>query len=237
MTALDLISSSLRLLGVLATGENASASEAKDGLVSLNDLIDSWSTQNLLIPNKVSETFPLVVGQKTYTMGAGGNFNTSRPQRIENALIQFTGNNPVLDMPMKLLNQDEYSSILLKTQESTFPMYLYSDNAYPLTNISVWPVPDAANNIVLYSWKPLASLAALTTSPSLPPGYGRALRYNLAVELAPEYGKQIPPSVEAIAMESKAEIKRMNFAPQYLQVDRALRAKPAVWNWLTGEPT
>ena len=92
----------------------------------------------------------------------------------------------------------------------------------------------AVNTLVLDSWKPLSTLAALTTSLSLPPGYERALRYALALELAPEYGRQVSEIVMAAAVESKAAIKRMNIAPAYLQVDDALRARPAAWNWMTG---
>lgn len=237
MTGQDLLTSSLRILGVLASGESPSANEANDGLVSLNSLIDSWSNESLLITSRVREVFPLVPSQQTYTMGVGGNFNTSRPQAIENALIQLTSNNPVIEIPMGILNKDQYAGVTLKTLLSTYPLYIYCDENYPLANISVYPVPQTNNNLVLYSWKPLTNVASLTTALSLPPGYERALRYNLAIDLAAEYGRQVPEVAAAIATEAKAAIKRMNIGPQYLQVDDALMAKPSVWNWMTGEPT
>lgn len=238
LTASGLIASSLRVLGVLANGENPSANEQSDALTALNQLIDTWSTQQLLIPSKIREVFPLVAGQQTYTMGVGGTFNTTRAMKIENALIQLESNSPLIEIPMRILTKEEYASIILKTMESTFPLYLYDDGAYPLNNISVWPVPNAGvNNLVFYSWKPLAEFATITTQVSLPPGYERALKYALALELAPEYGKAISELTMALAVDSKADIKRMNYRPHYLQVDQELRAKPAVWNWMTGEPT
>jgi hypothetical protein len=238
LTAGQLIASSLRVIGVLASGETPTANEQNDALTAFNDLIDAWSTQQLLIPNKEREVFPLVASQQTYTMGTGGNFNTSRPQMIENALIQLAQNSPVLEIPMGVLTKEQYQAVILKTTTSTFPLYLYNDQAYPLSNINVWPVPNTAvNNLVLYSWKPLSTLSTINTALSLPPGYERALKFALAVELAPEYGKAIPDSVAILAVESKADIKRMNFKPYYLQVDQEIRAKPAVWNWMTGEPT
>lgn len=236
-TARDLIEGSLRLIGALASGESASASEAANGLTSLNDLIDAWSTELLLIPNKVREEFALTGNQQTYTMGTGGDFDTTRPQKIEDALIQFTANVPVLELPMKILNTPEYAGIFLKEITSKFPTLLYSDNAFPLANITVWPVPDNATySLVLYSLKALTSLANLSTSLSLPPGYQRALRYALAIDLAPEYGKTPSPVVIAIADQAKAEIKRMNAEPRYLRVDDALVGKSKVWNYRTGEP-
>lgn len=236
-TASQLIADSLRILGVLASGETPSATEQSDALRSLNDLIDSWSNEQLLIPNKVREVFPLVAGQQTYTMGSGGNFNTTRAQRIENALIQLAQNSPVLEIPMAVLTKEQYQAIILKTLESTFPLYMYAEGTYPLDNLNFWPVPNTAvNNVVLYSWKPLADLANINTSLSLPPGYERALKYGLAIELSSEYGKTPSDTTVALAIESKAEIKRMNFRPEFLQVDKELRAKPAVWNWMTGDP-
>lgn len=235
MTGRDLIASSLRLIGALASGDSLASAEATDGLAALIQLMDSWSTESLLIPNKVREVFSLTADKQTYTMGTGGDFNTARPMEIEQAMVQLPGTSPVAEIPIKILIQAEYARITQKTIESTFPLYLYSDDNYPLANLSFWMVPNQTVSIALYSWKPLTALT-LDTAISLPPGYERALKYALALDLAPEYGKQLQDIVVLTANESKAAIKRMNSKPRYLQVDEALRSKPAVWNWLTGEP-
>lgn len=236
-TARDIVVGALRLLGASASGEALGAAEATDGLSAFNDMLDSWSTEKLLIPNKVREVFALIAGQSAYTIGTGGNFNTSRPTEVENALLQVTSSSPALEIPMKILTKDQYAGILLKTLQSTYPLYLYAEGTFPLETINVWPVPSGADNIVLYSSKQLANLTDINTALSLPPGYNRALRFNLAIELAPEYGKAASAEIVEIASQSKANIKRMNSKKKYLQVDEALRAKPAVWNWMTGEPT
>jgi hypothetical protein len=238
MTARELIDGSLRLLGVLASGETASNNEANDALEALNDLLDLWSTQRLIIPNSVRETFPLVSGQQTYQMGTLGDFATSRPQKIEQALVQDPSQSPVLELPMTILNQAEYAAIALKATTSTYPLYLFNDDAFPRTSINVWPVPSASGyNIVLYSWKPLGGIANLTDELQLPPGYYLTLKYNLALHLAPEFGKPIPEIVASIAQSSKGDIKRMNTKPAYLQADEALVGRGGTWNWLTGGTT
>ena len=56
----------------------------------------------------------------------------------------------------------------------------------------------------------------------LPPGYERALRYALAVELAPEFGKTPSPIVLSTAAESFGLIKSRNAQPQYLYFDATL---------------
>jgi hypothetical protein len=237
MTARDLISGSLRLIGAVASGDVPSADEANDALTILNQLIESWSTEELLIPNKVRESFPLVAGQKIYTMGPGGNFNTTRPQLIETAIIQVTTVTPVAELPIKILTKEQYAGIVVKDVQSTISTFLYAEGTYPLETINLWPVPLYVYNLILYSWKPLAQLATLDSAITLPPGYMRALRYALGIEIAPEWGRPVSADIMQLAIESKATIKRMNTKPVLLRVDEALTATPAVWNWMTGEPS
>lgn len=235
-TVADLINSTLRLIGVLASGEVPTANEQNDVFLSLNDMIESFSTENLIIPAKIREVFNITASKETYTMGPGGDFDTTRPQLIENALIVPTGTNPELELPMTIFNVDQYADILVKTIQSSIPLYLYNDNANPLCNISLWPVPSVSTQIVLYSWKPLASFATVNDVVVLPPGYKRMLRYNLAVEIAPEFGKtNLDEKVLAIALQSLGNVKRMNQRPQLLGLDAALLNKGTAFNWITGD--
>ena len=235
MTGLDLINGAMRLIGVLASGETAPSDDVNDALTTLNNLLDSWSAESLIAFPVLREVFPMSsIGlQQTYTWGTGGNLNSIYPMRIQKALIQLSGSTPAIEFPMTILNVDQYSEVILKTLTSNFPLFCYIDDAYPKRNVNVWPVPtDSTNALVFYSVKPLTS-AALNTSFSLPPGYLRALQYGLAVDLAPEYGKLVPPTVAAVAIESLAAIKRNNKKPVYLGIDSALRGMPAVYNWRT----
>lgn len=60
------------------------------------------------------------------------------------------------------------------------------------------------------SVKQLSEPAALTTELHFPPGYMRAFAYNLAMEIAPEFGVEPSPQVMRIAMTSKRNLKRIN---------------------------
>jgi hypothetical protein len=68
----------------------------------------------------------------------------------------------------------------------------------------------------------LTRLCSVSDEVSLPPGYSDALAYNLAVALAPEYGR----NANAVVMEKAAEalviIKRANFEPSLLSCDMGL---------------
>lgn len=235
-SGLQLIEGAARLIGVLAEGEALSSQSANDALNTLNDLLDSWSNESLIAFPVIRDVFALSsVGlAQTYTWGASATLNSARPQTIKKALIQLTGTNPPIELPMEIMTVEQYSTVVLKTLQSNFPLYCYIDDAYPNRNVSVWPVPtDSTNSLVFYSVKPLVDISTLTTTLSLPPGYQRALRYALAIDLAPEYGVQAPDSVIAIAEQAKAAIKRTNTKPLYLTMDSALAGKPAVYNWRT----
>jgi hypothetical protein len=74
----------------------------------------------------------------------------------------------------------------------------------------IYPVPTRALEWHFISVEELSRPATLATSLTFPPGYLRAFRYNLAVELAPEFGVEPSPTVVRIAMTSKRNLKRIN---------------------------
>jgi hypothetical protein len=81
------------------------------------------------------------------------------------------------------------------------------DNAFPLATIRLYPVPDQNYTLFIQSEKELAQFT-LDQVVSLPAGWERALIYNLAIELAPEYGQEVNQAVFSIAMNAKMLIMR-----------------------------
>ena len=234
-TARDLIKASLRLIGASASGETPSAEESTEGLSSLNDMIESWSNEDLLIPSITREVFPLSASTRRYSMGASGDFNTTRPMMVETVLIQESGTNPVSELPMRIMTSNEFASIQVKDTQSTIPTYVWVEYSNPLIYLNFYPVPSEAKNVVIYSQKALSTISNLSTELTFPPGYNRALKYNLALEIAPEYGMQISPDIQRIAMEAKANIKRKHTKPQYLYADAAVLGQGGTFNYLTGD--
>lgn len=235
MTGRDAVAASLRLLGVLASGETSSAAEATDGLSALNRMLGSWSAEGSMVPFKVREEFTLTPGTASYTMGPSGVFNTTRPIDIERATIEIQSSTPVSEYPVRIVTIAEWAAIGLKDLASDVPTDLYPEGTYPLETLNLYPVPSVANKLVLYSMKALTAIATLDTAVSLPPGYDRAIIYNLAVELAPEYGKAVPDTVAMVAMESKATLMRLNDKPRYLGMDSALVSNGYRFDILRGD--
>lgn len=214
----DLLKSSMRLVGAIATGETPTADEANDALLVLNDMLENWSTETLSVWGSSNQTFALVPGQATYTIGPLGNWNTDRPQDIDDAYMTFSG----VDFPVVVINQEQYNEINLKTMQQPIVERLLYVNEFPLGRVTVWPVPTQANNITLTMNRILDFPVALTDVLTGPPGFVKAIRYCLAVELGPEFGIEASPTVVSVAADAKADYKRANMPMVVAQYDAAL---------------
>lgn len=226
MTARDLIKSALKLGGVLAVGESPSAEEVNDALVSLNDMLDSFSNENLMIVTNSIEDFATIGGQSSFTMGPGGDFDTVRPMGIDAAgyLIPASGANP-LERPLDVYSIDEWRLIGIKGMQSTIPHGIFVETEFPLVKINFWPIPSIAQSVRIYSHKQLTNFATLDSVVTLPPGYNQLLKYNLWIVLADEFGREITPSVSAIANKSKAVVKRTNIKRRTMRTDAGVQQR------------
>ena len=213
-TALDLISSSLRLCNVLAAGEVCPIDTANDALQVFNDMVDSWNTMRLAIFTTRSDDFPLVLGQQSYTLGPGGDFDFPRPPRIDgmSAILLYDPSNPV-EVPIVMYTVDQWQNqVPVKEVTGSFPLICYDDGGFPLRTLNMWPIQSTGvvNNVRIYSWQALTGAAALNTVISVPPGYRQAFRFGLAVLLGAEFNAAVPPLVSTIAVQSLALIKSLN---------------------------
>jgi len=212
-TAQNIIDRALRLIGALASGESPTTAESNDGLTALNSMISSWQTEKLNVYAFVDTAFTMSNGDASYTVGPSGNFNlTPRPPTIENCYIRAND----IDYPVELIDKDKWLSIPDKTSDSDIAIYAYYEPTLSTGTLQLWPVPNTAYSLHIVTWTTLAELASLSTSITLPQGYQRALEYNLAIELSPEYQLPVPPAVTSIAVEAKAAIKRINNRPMLM---------------------
>lgn len=221
MTVRDIIKGSLRLIGALAAGETPTAEEQQDAISAMRGMLDSWSTDGFTVQYRVREELTLVSGTGSYTIGTSGTFNTARPIEIEQATIKDESASPAIEMPLDLITLAEFAQIQSKSSQG-IPEKLYRTGNAPLDTLTLWPIPSAAYKLVLYSRKKLLTITDANTTIDLPEGYERAIKFNLAVELAPEYGKSVPVEVGAVAIESKANIMRLNGEPTILDPTAAL---------------
>jgi len=208
-TASELINGALRLLGVLAEGEVPSAGTADDALVAMQQMIDSWSTERLSIFTTQEQVFTWPVGQLSRTLGPSGDFVGSRPILLDDSTYFIDPSNGI-SFGIKIINQQQYDGIAVKTVTSSYPQVMWINTNYPNIDMHIYPVPTRALEWHFISVDPLDTPVSQSSVIAFPPGYLRAFRYNLACEIAPEFGVEPSPQVQRIAMSSKRNLKRIN---------------------------
>jgi len=228
ITPRSLLVGTFRLLGITAQGEDPTANELLEAFDRLNELIDAWSTQRLTMQVTTRAEYALVAGQAAYTLGPVGTVPTpdwlgARPEFVESMALLLTSSTPTTEIPLSDLTEAAYQAIAQKDLANSQPTLFRFEATMPAATFTLWPVPDtAANPIILYAAEALQQFTGLTTSYILAPGYTRALRYNLARELATEYGRQLPPDIASAAAESLSDIKRLNTPMADLGMDAGL---------------
>lgn len=284
-TANDLILGALKRINAYSPGESLASDDAQDALDTLNELLDSWSTdqasvyqsnENILtfspgkyqytIGNYSGGTFAGTVtngsptitaaivpadmiargdltgtgipagttvlafnaGAGTITMSANatlspgpqqigytipGDFKIARPLRVTESFTRITTQTSGLDYPIEIISQERYIEIGYKGISAPWPIVAWYNPTMPLANIYFYQNPSSAGELHLFTDNILTNLTSLTQSIILPQGYVRMIKWNLARELAPEYGKQWSALMEKAAKESWDAVKSLNSIP------------------------
>ena len=208
-TAGDQINGALRLIGQLAEGETPSAATSQDALTAMNQMIDSWSIERLAVFSTQDQMFMWPPGAISRTLGPTGDFVGNRPVLLDDSTY-FKDPSNGISFGIKILNQQQYNGIAVKTVTSTYPQVIWVNMTYPNIEMYVYPVPTKVLEWHFVSVAELTQPATLATVLSFPPGYLRAFRYCLACEIAAEFGVEPSPQVSRIAMTSKRNLKRIN---------------------------
>lgn len=231
VTIRKLIESSLRKINVLAGGEDMKPDEGQDALLTFQMMVSGWANETLTIPVTGVVTKTLVVGEPEYTIGIypspqpdplpENHIETPRPQQFITAMIRDSAGT---DYRMDIMDAARYSQISRKTNASR-PSRMYVRHGWPMHTILFESQPYDSETLIMEVLQPLEGILAtdsLDTVINLPPGYERALLYNLAVEMAPEYEKTPSGVVLGVAAQSLKMLKARNSRPLLLDVDRAL---------------
>lgn len=231
-TAGDQINRALRLLGILAEGETPSAAMSQDALTAFDQMVDSWNTERLSVFCTQDQVFTWPSGEISRTLGPTGDFVGLRPVLMDDATY-FKAPNGV-SYGIKFINQQQYDGIAVKTVTSTYPQVIWVNMGFPDVTLTVYPRPTQDLEWHFVSVQELDKPAALDTVLHFPPGYMRAFTYNLAMEIAPEYGVEPAPQIQRIAMTSKRNLKRINNPDDVMALPYALVANRQRFNIYAG---
>ena len=177
-TALDAVQQSLRAAGVLAIGETAPADEAEHGRVSLNRMLKAWQAREKL-------EWTLTTLSHTMTTAAAQTLDPIRPLRVQQVNFRRNG----IDLPMQMLNRDEYDELPQKTSTGT-PTTFFYDRQREAARLYVWPVlaTAAGETLEITYERELEDIAALSDTLDVPGEAWDAVVINLAFILARDFG-------------------------------------------------
>ena len=259
-TTRELLSGAHRLLGLVNSGNVLPEAVYQDNLVALNQMIDSWNTERLAVFCTQDQTYLWDAGFRIRTLGPTGDFvyllatqsndpvitqssqyiavsgdpaGSARPILLDDSTY-FRDPTTNVSYGIKFINQLQYNNIAVKTVQSTYPQVMFVNMTFPDITLSVYPVPNRQLEFHFISVQPLANPATLETELAFPPGYLRAFRYNLALELAPEFNVEPPTEVRRVAMYSKRNLKRINNPHDLMAMPYSLMARRNRYNIYAG---
>src|SRR5574343_172042 len=203
-TGLEILEQARYANGSFGDGIVMSADEVQDDLIALNMLLASWDA--VLYAN-TQETKTLTAGDADYTWGTGGEINTTRPIDLLDQTFIRSGS---IDYPVSLITQSEYNGITDKATTGR-PEKVFFDPKTPLAYLYFYPTPSSADVVYLTSLKAISEITDHTAALSIPPELAVALKWNLSVELAPNYSVPVSQVMATRAQQTKAIVLNRAF--------------------------
>ena len=87
---IDIISRALKDIGALEAGETPAPADAQDAFDMLNDMLDQWSNEQMMVYYKTEIIFTLTAGQTQYTIGPGGQIGGTLTGSISGTTLTVT---------------------------------------------------------------------------------------------------------------------------------------------------
>lgn len=216
ISAVELIKRSLTMLGVFGEGETLDAYRGEQAKTTLNYMLERWSINDISIYCHETSSFPLVVGQQSYTIGTDGTPDISavRPAHIDYMYVQDGST----DLPVTQITLEQYIKIPNKSITASYPKYYCYDHQWPNAVIRFSEVPTTVFTVYYTVPKPFTAVTSLSTAINYPEGYSRAIETNLAMELSVFYPGKISAELVQAAKESLQDVERINYAQNVKQM-------------------
>lgn len=194
MKVRDLVHASARIIGIVASGENMTDAELSDAVSSLNMLLGQWSVSR----DYVFSTQDIEI-----------NLNGNSLYQVEAKLISDDAklNDEEIKIYRDLAQNAPSNSIIYKKVLDSFVLNIPRKITGKLTIQSL-----------ISPQFPLKALDDIT----VPNEYFRAIKYALAIELAPEYQLPITPDVQQQYQQAMRIMHRAQSTPTPVKPDRVL---------------
>lgn len=228
----------MRKAGVIGIGQNMSGEDFNDAFDDLYQILSQWQRKRWLVWN-LTTVSKVSTGAQSYTVGAGGDYNIARPDRIESAFVRqlLTSSPNQVDNPLCILqSREDYNRITLKRLTS-LPFCIFYDSGFPLGRIYPWPIAQANIYEVHISIKtPLQLLTNLAETLLMPPEYMPGLIFLLAQRLRQAYQLPKDDQLDRMVKDALATIREANTQIPVLQMPQDVMPNGGVYNIFSDYP-
>lgn len=158
-----------------------------DDVITLDDVL----TDDVAVDNHVY----------TYTT------KLQKPLRITEARLRTEGDSDECrDIPLDIKIRNQYMAIADKEATGTASL-IYYESKRADGKLHVWPACDDVQNFIKFTAKiPIQDFDAAANDPDLPQEWLLALSWNLAILVAPKFGKNVSDKFEARALQFKRAV-------------------------------
>lgn len=192
LTRDQLIKASLRLIGVGHRGESVPADEINEAAEALQLMLKGWQADGLQLWKREEQSITLTGSKRVYTLGPSGDITMQRPLRILECVRRDSSN---IDVPLNKLSKNEYYGLSNKYSEGT-PVSYHYDPQLNNGDFILWQVPTTAvaaeYTIEIVYHLPFEDVDNATDNFDCPVEWLEAIKFGLAIRLAPEYGADLP---------------------------------------------
>ena len=198
----QIISLALRKLGTLEVGSTPDAETIANANMSLNLLVKQLNTDGLKLWKTSELIIPLFANQTSYTLGGAGCdlmydtlaptvAITDRPLKVIQGFYRNVTSTPVIDTPVMIVSKQEYNVLGSKFSTGTANTIFYdSKKTNGILYVYLTPDTNSQTNLQLHivAQMPLNDMTLATDIPDFPNEWMNCLVWNLADQLALEYG-------------------------------------------------
>lgn len=235
------IDSALRKISVLSGSDEASPADHILGLDTLNRIIDSYNTQNLLITHIEDielqapftanecesadpEDFTERLWKSSVTIGHCQEINMEAPVDIQGLFWRQNGT----DYQSTEMSMNEWAGIDYK--ETTSIPYRHYIQRIDNNNIKIYFDVIPQEGLLLHLQAKMPYTGKNSTGNDYCPtddinwnfGFEKMLMYRLAIELSPDFEVPLSPIITALAQDAESNVKTHNYQPRTLKSDSTL---------------
>ena len=220
----ELIEQSLVELGVLVNGESAEDKDIDQGLSYARGMLEDWELKGLMVPGRVRFSYEFADSVTSFTIG-GTEPDIDRTPPIRIRAVRYCRAGSDSWYPLTQVSDETLTS----SPRPGFhgPTRFVFDNSHPQATLFLNRATDPGDTIQIIAEGMLTDGTDLARSDELdlPSGYERAIRLNLAIEMAASYGvkdKKLPRTLIVLAANAINNIRKKNVRPVNSRVDPAL---------------